>query len=630
MTVSTECQADMKEFSVFEAPVTNTTNYKTYSWEALCKLTMEDPTVLSNNSHEEKAKNGRYFLRGVTGGPRCDENLLLCHALILDVDKPLHDNPLPTPEEIHAALNELSHFVVSSATPGRCRIVLYVDSYDKAATERLTSAAYQLCLEKGLKFAYAGESKTKSQPWFLPQTTDPDNHQAYCTKDGIRFGPDMVKDLPPIATETKKEKPLEKKTSHNPMADFIDGLQSGTVHEVAKTYIGWRLRTSDLTIEQVFVEVDALIDANCSDDEKVERWHESERESLKEWFKNNVTGDIEEIEEGTTIENLMGEFEVTQQYVDGLGEEEWLYPNLVIACHILVVIAMPGGGKTTFLFNKVVPRMVEKGCKVYYIDADSPSSEHKNMKKSADTIGFSLINPNVNVGTGVEKFIETLKRMAKAKMDLKGTVLIFDTLKKFTNLMSKDAVKEFFILARTLNNMGATCIFAAHANKYRNSDGELIPEGVGDVKNDADDLILFERVANKSGGIDITSVCDPDKGAKVRGLFKPFSFHIDEDRVVTLHEKSLALPDRAQTRSHKSTDEEILAAAEGVLESYGVPLNKTTLLQEVHGMVTAGRTRIEKLLVQHTARKGSALRTRYRFEYTIGQRNSHLISVTGG
>ena len=129
-------------------------------------------------------------------------------------------------------------------------------------------------------------------------------------------------------------------------------------------------------------------------------------------------------------------------------EMKWKgYPNLVIARHILVVIAMSGGGKTAFLLKEVVPYMVKEGAKVIYVDADSPVSEHKSMKAFADKIGFKLINPTVNVGTGIDSLIRKLHAMVDGGVDLSGTVFIFDTLKKFTDLMNKTSFKDFFLYA---------------------------------------------------------------------------------------------------------------------------------------------------------------------------------------
>lgn len=330
----------------------------------------------------------------------------------------------------------------------------------------------------------------------------------------------------------------------------------------------------------------------------------------------------------TSVADIMGNYEVKREYVDSLGREVWLYPDLVISGHILVIIAMTGGGKTTFLFYEVVPHMVKTGTEVYYIDADSPPSEHKAMKEFADITGFKFINPDTRIGKSVGDCMKDMRKMVDAGVDLSGCVFIFDTLKKFTDLMSKGAVKEFFSLCRTMNTRGATCIFSAHANKYRDKDGHLIPEGVGDVKNDADDLILFERQSTAAGGIDVTTVTDPDNGAKTRGIFKPFSFTITAERKILLSDKVINLPDFTATRAVTATDEEILDAAETLLVEIGEPVNKTTLARYVHDqMEGAGMKRIKRVITANSEIKGKDTTSNRRFSYTIGARGAQMMEM---
>jgi len=328
-----------------------------------------------------------------------------------------------------------------------------------------------------------------------------------------------------------------------------------------------------------------------------------------------------------SVDDVFGEYTVTEEYVSGLGQEKWLYPDLVISGHILVLIAMSGGGKTTFLFCEVAPYMAKNGATVYYIDADSPASEHKAMKAFADAAGFKFINPTTRIGRSIKDFVADLQKLVKSGADLTGRVFIFDTLKKFTDLMNKTSVKDFFSLCRSMNNLGATCVFSAHANKFRDKEGHLIPEGVGDVKNDTDDLILFERQPRPAGGINVTSVVDPDKGAKTRGLFKPFSFTITVDREIQ-HRKDVIDPvDYSTTRAPMATDEEILQAAEDLLREAATPIPKTTLSANIRDKIDgAGIKRIRRIITANAAKVGSCKRPT-RFEYSIGPRGVQMLKA---
>ena len=101
------------------------------------------------------------------------------------------------------------------------------------------------------------------------------------------------------------------------------------------------------------------------------------------------------------------------------------------------------------------------------------------------------------------------------------------------------------------------------------NDGNLIFEGVGDVQSDSDALIFLEPMRG-IGGIDITTVVDPDKGAKVRGIFEPISFHIDEGRNVTQFKDAVPVPDWSPgAKSNKLTDEQIEDVIRDFLEEKG-------------------------------------------------------------
>jgi len=337
-----------------------------------------------------------------------------------------------------------------------------------------------------------------------------------------------------------------------------------------------------------------------------------EQEKLK---INSAGGNVDPSE-------ILGRFEVGEDYVNGLGEEKFLYDNLIISMHILTLIAMSGSGKTTFFFFVVAPALAKRGYIVWYIDADSPASDHKKRKNIADASGFKFLNPDVNRGTSAESLIANLKRIADAHHDLTDYVLIFDTLKKFTDLMSKSGVREFYKLARKLVNLGATVVLLGHANKYRDKEGNLVFEGVGDVRSDSDELIQLESKKNASGGIDVTTVVDTDKGAKVRGIFKPFSFHISSAREITFYDKPLETIDRTATASAKATDEEILTAVEDYLRSRGEPVLQFQLAEYIADMTMAAIKRVKRLIVQNADPKGTK-GSHKRFVYTVGSKNAH-------
>lgn len=327
--------------------------------------------------------------------------------------------------------------------------------------------------------------------------------------------------------------------------------------------------------------------------------------------------------------DLLTPFAVTDEYVSRLGKEEFLAPNLIIKGHVITIIAMPGGGKTTFFYYRVAPTLAKKGLTVWYIDADSPVSDHPRMKETADHHGFVFLNPDVNIGTGINELFESLNELAAGDFDLSGWVFFFDTLKKFSDLMSKQSIKEFYALCRKLTHKGATVVLLGHANKFRDKDGFLVFEGCGDVRSDSDELIYFERVGNPMGGIDVTTVVDHDRNAKVRGVFKPFSFHISESREITFYEKPLELTDPTATASAKATDEELLKVATTYLFEMGASVIQKQLVQHVADLTATGEKRVRQVIARNAEPKAKLTRQGLPLLFSPGEKNSLWYELPG-
>lgn len=319
-----------------------------------------------------------------------------------------------------------------------------------------------------------------------------------------------------------------------------------------------------------------------------------------------------------SLKKLFEEFEVKSEYVDKLGDEHFLYPNLVIANHVVTIIAMSGGGKTTFFFFHVAPLLVrEKKQEVWYLDADSPPSDHKKMKEFADNHGFSFLNPDANQGTSIESLLNVIKTISYNGRDLTDHVFIVDTLKKFADLMRKNAVKEFYKLTRKLTTLGATVILLGHSNKYPDKSGNLVFEGTGDVRSDSDELIYFHSKKNQDGdGIDVTTIVDPTKNAKVRGIFDPLSFNISTTRTIRLYDSPLpVLNNNEKPSEQKVTEEEILETAASYLAKTGQPMLQKILVDHVSKMTNAGINRVRNLIIENSSNMASKENQGKRFVY---------------
>ena len=213
--------------------------------------------------------------------------------------------------------------------------------------------------------------------------------------------------------------------------------------------------------------------------------------------------------------------EITSQEISQFASAKVIVPDLVISGHLTSIIAPANAGKTA-LFTHLAGDMAKQGYDVFYINADLSMSDAALPKSLANIHGWRLILPDARDGDSVDVVIQILRDMTNSDDDLSSVVIILDTLKKFTDLQNKHAAKEIFMLLRALNARGATVIGLGHTTKYRDEKGNLIFDGVGDLKTDVDEMIYLEsyRVPDSNKTI-LTTYVD-----KKRGPINPVSFQI--------------------------------------------------------------------------------------------------------
>jgi len=227
------------------------------------------------------------------------------------------------------------------------------------------------------------------------------------------------------------------------------------------------------------------------------------------------------------INNWVDEFTVTDEELDKIQDAKWLYQDLVIEGHIIVIAAEPNGGKTT-IFEFVAAQMARDIIKnVVYINADIASSDIRRANNKAKEGGYKLLVPDIKLGKSMTDITKGLIKENKTVSNLNEVVYIFDTLKKMADVICKKDMKGLLKVLRGLTAKGATIILLAHTNKYKDSDGNPIFEGTGDVRADVDELIYLIPMKKDDGSMVVST--KPDK---VRGNFKPITFNISPDRVV--------------------------------------------------------------------------------------------------
>lgn len=259
--------------------------------------------------------------------------------------------------------------------------------------------------------------------------------------------------------------------------------------------------------------------------------------------------------------NDWADFELTTDEIEGFMEPKFVVEDLIIQGHMSVFPAPPNAGKTT-IFLAVAGDMSKAGYDVIYVNVDLAASDAKWMHEKSKCSGaeFRLLTPDLKEQQTADDIINRLKKQLTEGVDFTNQVWIFDTLKKFVDVINKGSSKRLYKLFRALTGKGMTIICLAHTNKYPGPDGKLVFEGTGDLRSDFDELIYLISQEDGVGGRKVST--DPDK---VRGKFNPITFYIDSDRRVSLLDKYHDLAEEAAYNIQFAKDEDAIEAIKSAL-----------------------------------------------------------------
>lgn len=216
----------------------------------------------------------------------------------------------------------------------------------------------------------------------------------------------------------------------------------------------------------------------------------------------------------------LNKWAVTKEQVDAMTETRMIWRDIIAGQHLAVWSAPGNGGKTslaTFAAGELA-----QAHRVLFFQEDASAGDLPALFQHAETHGYQLLNSTL-AGSATDDQISVLRRLVKDGASLDGVVMFFDTLKKYNDLMSKGGSRAFFKLMRSLTQRGATIVLLGHTNKHRGVDGKLMFEGVGDVRNDVDELLYIDSTDKDPRGF-VTLTIRPDK---TRCVVRETTFELD-------------------------------------------------------------------------------------------------------
>ena len=257
-------------------------------------------------------------------------------------------------------------------------------------------------------------------------------------------------------------------------------------------------------------------------------------------------------------------FKLTKQEVEELVDPEWIYKDLIIKSHLIVIPAAPEAGKTTIML--MIAGEIASEYDTVYVNADVGSGDVKVMQHQADKKGFHLLLPDMKPSLSMDDVVKKITEMNEMDADYSNHVFIFDTYKKMTDVISKSKSKQLLKILRGLTAKGMTIILLAHTNKYTDADGLPIYEGTGDLRSDCDDMIYFIPKKNDDGTMTVST--DPlSSTAKRRGTHQPITFSISAEREVRRTDLYIDTAALVKAEKQREKDATIIEAITEAIQS---------------------------------------------------------------
>lgn len=290
---------------------------------------------------------------------------------------------------------------------------------------------------------------------------------------------------------------------------------------------------------------------------------------------------------------LLDRFAVTDEQVENMKSTRIICQGLFALTHMACLMGPAGSGKTA-VATYASGVMSAEGLSVWFFQEDASAGDLPALHEHAKQHGYKLLNSTL-AGASPEDMLHVLRQLSQSDdADLSNVVIILDTLKKFTDLMSKGQSRLFFQLMRALTQRGGTVIMLGHTNKHRGPDGKLIFEGVGDVRNDVDELIYIESTDKDPAGV-VTLTLKPDK---VRCVIRERTFQLNTiTRVLKPLDHVVDVQALKAAQEQRKEDAALIEAVDLELKAGG--MNHTDLVRRVREATGQSRKRVEDVIERY-------------------------------
>lgn len=310
--------------------------------------------------------------------------------------------------------------------------------------------------------------------------------------------------------------------------------------------------------------------------------------------------------------------------------DTYVIGKLAIFGQATVIYAKPNTGKTLlilYLLSQAIKNGQIRGEDVFYINADDAYKGLVEKIKFANTHGFNMLAPG-HEDFKADMLLDILSAMNEQETS-RGTIIILDTLKKFTDPMDKKSSSAFTSVIREFISHGGSVILLAHTNKHRDQNGGVIFAGTSDIVDDVDCAYTLD-ISNKTD-CEVSVLfenfkCRGDVAQQAGYTYSKWEGQTYQELIATvtaLEEQDTATAQRNRIMNELLDKNERLIKAIVEAITNGITL-KTDIVKAVNVATGTSRRNIIDAIDAHT---GSFYLNGHRWEESIIDKNSRAYKV---
>jgi len=311
---------------------------------------------------------------------------------------------------------------------------------------------------------------------------------------------------------------------------------------------------------------------------------------------------------------------LSSQYRQQMEDDEFVLDGIALSGQICILYASPNVGKTLLIIWLLINKLSNDWL-LYYMNADDNHAGLTDKLKIAEECGFEMLAPG-HKGFKAPDLIVLMLQMIQEGQAV-GVVIILDTIKKFTDPMSKTDARNFWNVARQFVSKGGTLIALAHANKNLSADGKPIYAGTSDSLDDTDCAFTLREISRNE--IEKHKVVEFEN-IKNRGMVEPRICYQYSTEVGLSYRELLETVEKVDCESliqeaeSGPEDELIEIVAECITGGINKKMEIIAAVSEHSG---SSKSKVRKLIEHHTGDDP----LRHKWNYQIGDRGAKKFSL---